>query len=283
MFIAIALLLLLISAVAFAGNGWSNVLSSRRNDLVFAGRNQAYGAYVIRQEHHRVMLIAFLASMGTVGAALIVPKLLSPAAVAPPPAAPEIIVEFIDFVVPSTPVIPETPAKAPAEPLPKKPLENGPVVAKDSTITVEKDTTTHTPEPVPIGPKGKDPGPIGPLVGKTGGGDRDTTIREGYEADSMPEYPGGLKALYDDLGKIVRYPQIDIDRGKEGRVMVSFVVAEDGSLTNVIIGKGVTATMDAESLRAVRMLKKKWKPGTFRGKEVRVRYNLPIAFKLARQ
>ena len=91
------------------------------------------------------------------------------------------------------------------------------------------------------------------------------------------------RQLYDDLGKIVRYPQIDIDRGKEGRVLVSFVVAEDGSLTNVIIGKGVTATMDAESLRAVRMLKKKWKPGTFRGKEVRVRYNLPIAFKLARQ
>jgi len=92
-----------------------------------------------------------------------------------------------------------------------------------------------------------------------------------------------MDALYDDLRRIIRYPQIDVDAGREGKVYVSFVVTEEGAISLISIGRGVSPTLDAEAQRAIRQLKKRWKPGKFHGEDVRVRYSMPISFLLKNQ
>ncbi|MBK6832215.1 MAG: energy transducer TonB [Flavobacteriales bacterium] len=99
-------------------------------------------------------------------------------------------------------------------------------------------------------------------------------------ADMAPEYPGGMPGLYNDLTDMIRYPDIDISGGKQGKVFVSFVVNESGEVTSVEVLRGVSRTLDAEAVRVVRKLKR-WKPGVDNGHPVKVRYRLPINFKLA--
>ena len=98
----------------------------------------------------------------------------------------------------------------------------------------------------------------------------------------MPEYPGGQKALERDLQRLVHYPEIEVEAGREGRVLVGFVVTEDGTMADIVVARSVSPRLDAEAVRVVRNLKK-WKPGKFKGRDVKVRYSLPIVFKLATQ
>ena len=109
----------------------------------------------------------------------------------------------------------------------------------------------------------------------------DTMPKQPNQADTQPEYPGGLEALYADLRKVIDYPEIDITAGREGRVMVAFVVTDDGTIGQVrVIGRGVSSTIDAEAISSLRQLKKRWKPGMYKGENVHVWYSLPISFKL---
>ena len=279
MIIAASLLFLLIAALLASTNGWSNVLSSTRNELVFAERNRDYGAYVIRREHHRVMIIAFASATTLVGALLFVPRLFSDAPFSGPLTLPAPEGPIIDFFPPDhvTGTVPPAPP-----PPPSTSTVTGPLEAVD-TLQTAVDTTTHVVAPVDPGPKGP-VGPIGPDTLHTNTtAPPDTTTRKGWEADIAPEYPGGLEALYADLRMIISYPQIDIDAGREGKVYVSFVVSEEGFITQVQVGRGVSNTIDAEAIRSLRHLKKRWKPGMYKGDKVRVWYSMPISFKLKGQ
>ncbi len=286
MFTIAALLMLLLLSVAYASrNSWSDVLSTTRNDLVFAERNRDYGAYVIRREHHRVMILAFGITMLLLGGMYGSSVLLAPDTVAVPDGrhATEVVLTDMDFSVPkpAASTAPRTtPAPRPAPPAPS--TGAGLPVAVDSAVTLKPDTAQRTGPGPSTGPS-TGTLPPGPGTGPAGGGsdgDRDTTVHEGWQADVSPEYPGGLEALYADLRKVIRYPVADFEQGREGKVYVTFVVTEEGTLTQVNVSKGVTATMNEEAMRALRQLHKKWKPGQFQGKRVRVRYNLPINFKL---
>ncbi len=96
--------------------------------------------------------------------------------------------------------------------------------------------------------------------------------------DRKPKFPGGDEAFYKFLGKNLKWPfHGDID--VQGRVLISFVVEKDGSLTNFKVEKKLWPELDAEALR---VLKKspKWIPGKQNGKLVRVRYTVPINFTI---
>lgn len=95
----------------------------------------------------------------------------------------------------------------------------------------------------------------------------------------MPEYEGGIPALMNFLGTNMKYPVEAQKKKIEGRVIVSFVVEKDGSLSDYKIVRSIDPLLDAEALRVVK-LQKKWKPGYEKGKPVRVQYTLPITFKL---
>lgn len=98
-------------------------------------------------------------------------------------------------------------------------------------------------------------------------------------AEQMPEYPGGMPAMFEFLMKNMKYPK-DAEKQKvEGRVMVMFVVETDGSISDVKVAKKTFPSLDAEAVRVVQSMPK-WTPGRDKGKVVRVQYTLPVSFRL---
>jgi len=97
--------------------------------------------------------------------------------------------------------------------------------------------------------------------------------------ETMPEYPGGPEAMIKFIQQNIQYPDSARNEGIQGKVYVNFVVDSSGNITNVKILRGVHETLDKESIRVVKSMPK-WKPGTQKGKPVRVSYNLPISFRI---
>ena len=93
------------------------------------------------------------------------------------------------------------------------------------------------------------------------------------------EFPGGEKELRKYLSEHIKYPVIAQENGIQGRVVVSFVVEPDGSISNVQVVRGVDPSLDKEAVRVCKQMPK-WNPGKQNGQAVRVKYNLPVQFKL---
>ena len=98
-------------------------------------------------------------------------------------------------------------------------------------------------------------------------------------ADEMPEFPGGIQALIQYLTNTVKYPEESESKGEQGRVICTFVVEADGKVSNTMIAKGVTPALDKEAERVVRSMPK-WTPGKMNGQNVRVKYTLPLTFRI---
>jgi len=97
--------------------------------------------------------------------------------------------------------------------------------------------------------------------------------------EEMPQFPGGMQAAMEFLGKNIKYP-VEAQKAKiEGRVIVRFVVGKDGGVSNVEVMRGVSPELDAEAVRVVSSMPK-WVPGKQRGKAVPVKYTMPIVFRL---
>lgn len=97
--------------------------------------------------------------------------------------------------------------------------------------------------------------------------------------EQMPSFPGGPSALMEWLSNNVKYPVVAQENGVQGRVVVSFVVERDGSITDVKVVRGVDPSLDREASRVVRAMPR-WIPGKQNGSAVRVKYNVPVAFRL---
>ncbi|MCP3896013.1 MULTISPECIES: energy transducer TonB [Bacteroides] len=97
--------------------------------------------------------------------------------------------------------------------------------------------------------------------------------------EQMPDFPGGMAALMQFLGKNIKYPTIAQENGTQGRVIVQFVVNKDGSIVDPRVVKSVDPYLDKEALRVIGTMPK-WKPGMQRGKPVRVKYTVPVMFRL---
>ena len=97
--------------------------------------------------------------------------------------------------------------------------------------------------------------------------------------ENMPEFPGGDLALRKYIAENVKYPEIAKENGLSGKVFVQFVINQRGEVENVKIARGVDPALDKEAIRVVQGLPK-WKPGSQRGKPVKVSYTVPINFQL---
>lgn len=95
----------------------------------------------------------------------------------------------------------------------------------------------------------------------------------------MPEYPGGMEAMMKFVAENLKYPEQMQKEKVEGRVLLSFVIEKDGSVTNIEEVKSPHQVLTEEAIRVVKLMPK-WKPGKQDGKEVRVQFNLPITFRL---
>ena len=95
----------------------------------------------------------------------------------------------------------------------------------------------------------------------------------------MPSFPGGQGALLSYLSSHVKYPVVAQENGVQGRVTVSFVVERDGSITDVHVVRSVDPSLDREAARVVSSMPN-WQPGKQNGSAVRVKFNVPVQFKL---
>lgn len=97
--------------------------------------------------------------------------------------------------------------------------------------------------------------------------------------EEQPEFPGGNAAMMKFLSDNIRYPVIAQENGIQGRVICNFVVERDGSITDVQVVRGVDPSLDREAIRVIQQMPR-WKPGKQRGSAVRVRFTLPVVFRL---
>ncbi len=97
--------------------------------------------------------------------------------------------------------------------------------------------------------------------------------------EEMPSFPGGQGALMAFLSSNIKYPVVAQENGVQGRVIVGFVVEKDGSITDVKVMRSVDPSLDREAQRVVKAMPK-WKPGKQNGSAVRVKYTVPVVFRL---
>lgn len=180
-----------------------------------------------------------------------------------PPTEPEVFeIEFVsEFVREKEKVEPEEI---------KDPLAKNPVVA----ILINANPTPEpSPEPIKVTPVSIPPNAIQlvvvPPVAKK---------KPAYNyVEQMPEFKGGLEALYVFFGRTIQYNKQALEHEIEGKVHVRFIIEPDGSISNVEIAKGVDPLLDNEALRVVKSMPA-WNPGIQNGEKVRVVMVLPINF-----
>ena len=97
--------------------------------------------------------------------------------------------------------------------------------------------------------------------------------------EEMPQFPGGQAALLEFLSKNIRYPEEARKNSIQGRVIATFVVEKDGNISNIRVVKSVDSQLDAEAIRVINSMPN-WNPGKQNGKAVRVKYTVPVTFKL---
>ena len=97
--------------------------------------------------------------------------------------------------------------------------------------------------------------------------------------EEMPKFPGGDEGMMQFLNSEVKYPEEALEKGTQGRVVVTFIVNTDGSVSDPKVVKSVNPALDAEAIRVVNAMPK-WTPGKQRGYTVRVKFTIPVTFRL---
>jgi len=199
--------------------------------------------------------------------------------------------KIVDVVLPPPPVTPNKPVTPPPPEPPKPRTEQvrfpPPVVRPDADVH-EKDPPTDkdlvNKDPGPKDQQG-DPNaairidePVGDAPKTAAITEENNTIFVSVEQSA--EYPGGIEKFYDYLGKAIHYPAVARENGVQGKVILTFVVEKDGSLTDIKVLRGIGSGCDEEAQRVVKA-SKKWRPGKQNGQSVRQQYTVPIAFTLA--
>jgi len=97
--------------------------------------------------------------------------------------------------------------------------------------------------------------------------------------EQMPEYPGGMQALFEFISQNIKYPADAQKQKVEGRVLAKFVIETDGSISDIEVVKNAFPSLDAEAVRVIQAMPK-WIPGRQKGQAVRVKFVMPINFSL---
>lgn len=270
----------------------NKILNADYLDILFEGRNKKYGGYELRKKYKKrstvAALIAILIVGGAFGSTMIKLEKEAPLAEAPPE------IKEIKLTDPP-PLEPNKPKPPPpvAPPPPVKPTVKftPPVIKKNEEVREDEKPEPPKPEENKVvGPKtmaGSDrPDAIDPSLNTnpgTGTGkpiDAGPPKEETFTAvEQLPEFPGGQAALTKYLMNNIRYPPQAREEGIQGRVVLRFVVNQDGSISDITIVKDLPGGCGKEAVRVVTTMPK-WKPGRQNGQAVKVYYNLPVTFNL---
>ncbi len=284
-------------------NNSSNLYDSKWLALVFANRNQNYGAYQLRKESSSNTMKAFFIAaplfVGVFFAPSVIAALKSPDQIVDDPVKKVVEVDLVHEIKPK-----EEPKKEEAEPQKQETPKSVPVQAKatgfSDKITVVKDGLVSTPPPTKaeldnaviasatmegIGAKGNAHlegdgivGGEGISVGGNGTGGND--VKDLYSVDVYPEFPGGMEAWSKYIQRNLRYPSMAQEEGVGGKVFLSFVVEKDGTISDVKLVKGIGYGCDEEAMRVIKK-SPRWKAGMQNNLPVRVRYSMPINYTIS--
>ncbi len=157
------------------------------------------------------------------------------------------------------------------------------IVDNNTDIKEEKIESTESTTEAISGPVAQVSGPVGPPMPVATAApvvvEEESDENEIFQVvEQMPEFPGGQAKLLEYLAKI-KYPSMAQENNIQGRVLVSFVVNKDGSIVDVEITKSVEASLDKAAKEHISKMPK-WIPGKQRGKPVRVKYTVPVSFRL---
>jgi len=267
--------------------GKLDILKKEWIDVVFSGRNQAYGAYQLRKNSpkntSRALLFGALFFIFVISLPTIINKLegMIPKA--------KVKLKATDVVLTTPPPDPKKPPPPPPEP--PRPKED---VVKFLPPKIEPAKDVKEEPPTQEQLKVANPGQetikgnpdaavtIDEPVGKSDVAVKVTEdVNKIYDnVEKEPEYPGGMAKFYEYLAKNIKYPAVDRENNITGRVGVSFVVEKDGSLTDVKAPRAASQTLADEAIRVVKA-SPHWKPGIQNGRPVRVMYTVPVNFTLS--
>lgn len=166
----------------------------------------------------------------------------------------------------------ETPPPPPPQEVVQQELEVINVVEDDVKTDVIEINTEDNDEEITIAP----PAEQAPVVEEVEEVEDEIFV----VVEKMPEFPGGQQALFQYLSEHVKYPVIAQENGIQGKVVCQFTVNKDGSIVDVeVVRNGPDPSLDKEAVRVIQSMPK-WKPGQQRGKPVRVKYTVPVSFRL---
>jgi len=257
-------------------------------ELVFENRNKEYGAYDLRQHYAdnmvRAMAITFFGIALLCGACIILKT--NPVVLHNNTKTTIVTLSTINIKHPV--VIPkkETTPTAPAKPLPAvKTQRFVPFVVKSDPLTENPPANIDLKATIgPANTSGKtETGNALPAVepgNATTQPTADDAVHLPVGLDVMPEPVGGDKAWAKFLSKNLRFPPAAQEESVSGRVILSFIIEKDGSLSNITVERPAGHGFDEEALRVLK-LAKAWKPGMQNGQPVRVKYTIPVNFQLA--
>ncbi|MCC6839797.1 MAG: TonB family protein [Flavobacteriales bacterium] len=278
-YVILVALLVLLSVLLTFDTSWMNLLQGTRNELIFANRNKAYGAYELRTDYTRRLGWAMVGAIVLFGVVVGTPYALSK--LGPKEEAAEKVqiveVNLDNFIEENKPEEPPPPPEVIPPPQPQietvqfvaveasdEPVEEPPPTQEDLSETTASTTTQE-------GQKIDAPPPPPPPVEE-----------EAFDlaaVQEQPEFPGGMAKMYQYLQNNTKYPDMEFDAGIQGKVFVEFVVERDGDISDVKVRRGVSPGLDKEAVRAVKSMPK-WSPGKMNGKPVKVRFTIPVDFKL---
>lgn len=272
-----------------------DLISNEWTDLVFEGRNQAYGAYKLRKGTAKRNVWALII-VGLAAALLYLGLQLQKMAEANKKVENTQAVELAklntekkEAKVEKKEIIKQEPEKV-VEQVKSSVKFTAPVIKKDSEVKEEDE--------IKLDEVQKSDKAVGAFTveGNDEVGGAVLKAKEDIAApeppknvveenkifitvEQMPMYPGGDGALFGYLRDNIHYPTVAAENGVQGRVVVGFVVERDGSITDVKILRGVDPSLDREAMRVVKSMPK-WTPGKQNGSAVRVKFQVPVSFRL---
>lgn len=264
-------------------NNWDNPMSQERIELVFENRNHEYGAYVLRKDYSRTVLIAFFSTFllaAILAGAPYLWNLIHPDQQVKAKTTGDVIYKLIEVTLPEKKEI-VLPENKPFEQQPQnKPSgseqftnlkasdqDSSNIKTQDQLSTVNTGTKTIKSDSTRV----IDPLPVDPKPSGTG-----NVIRW---AEKMPSFPGGEAEMLRYLQKNIRYPAEAREIGLDGTVYLSFVVTATGEIAQVNVLRGIGAGCEEEAVRVISKMPA-WNAGMQNGNPVNVQFTLPVTFKL---
>ena len=254
--------------------------------MVFEGRNKKYGAYQLRSENPKTTMKALAIGALLFSFLVAIPKIYE-AVGSLTPRQEEVIKEVELAEIPEPIVeepLPPPPPEVEVQQAPKNIVEEvklKPLEAAKKEEIPEDPPKQEQFEKADPGKENKEASPdMGEIsLGESGDLDKgvepvDNAIHTTVGLQVQPEFPGGMAGFYNYVKKNFQVP--DSDRDIDVKVLVSFVIEKDGSLTDIQVVRDPGYGLKKEALRMLKDLKIKWRPGVQNGKPVRVRYSLPI-------